>query len=254
MESTQHRMIAVAVVVCGFAVGMAGLLNFFKYRTTANRIVAERLIVTGKSVENNIQSSLALGLNFSDIGTLPATLDRERSTDHLILGIDIFDQSGKTLYSTDRLRESRNVPAAWHTAATKDQNDWVVDDDGESAAGIDIKNNFGLTIGYLAVRYSGDLVREAAWTVGREIAFSALVVFVLSSLASATAVLAVTRRLDRDVDRVADVLRSTDAGTAPAAADGGPFGAALQRFVQTTQGAEREIADLRTRLHQGAGT
>ncbi|MBL8303329.1 MAG: hypothetical protein JNM26_11220, partial [Ideonella sp.] len=188
MESTQHRMIAVAVVVCGFAVGMAGLLNFFKYRTTANRIVAERLIVTGKSVENNIQSSLALGLNFSDIGTLPATLDRERSSDHLILGIDIFDKSGKMLYSTDRLRASRTVPQAWLAAATKDQNDWFVDDEGESAAGIDIKNNFGLTIGYLAVRYSGDLVREAAATVGREIAFSALLVFLLSSAASAAAV------------------------------------------------------------------
>lgn len=253
MESTQHRMIAVAVVVCGFAVGMAGLLNFFKYRTTANRIVAERLIVTGKSVENNIQSSLALGLNFSDIGTLPATLDRERSSDHLILGIDIFDKSGKMLYSTDRLRASRTVPEAWLIAATKDQNDWFVDEEGESAAGIDIKNNFGLTIGYLAVRYSGDLVREAAATVGREIAFSALLVFLLSSAASAAAVLTVTRRLDRDVSRVAEVLRSTDAQAAGAAHDG-PFGAALQRFVQTTHAAEREIADLRTRLTQGAGT
>lgn len=253
MKSTQHRMIAVAIVVCGFAVGMAGLLNFFKYRTTANRIVAERLIVTGKSVENNIQSSLALGLHFADIGTLPDTLDRERSTDHLILVIDIFDKSGKMLYSTDRLRASRSVPDAWLAAATRDQNNWVVDDGSEAAAGIDIKNNFGLTIGYLAVRYSGDLVREAAATVGREIAFSALLVFLLSAGASSAAVLVVTRRLDKDLAQVADVLRSTDARAAAKAANG-PFGAALQRFMQTTQSAERDIADLRVRLNRGSGT
>ncbi|MCC6250774.1 MAG: hypothetical protein IT499_23835, partial [Rubrivivax sp.] len=74
MDATKSRMIGVAVVVCGFAVGMAGLLNYFKYRATANRLVTERLVVTGRSVENSIQSSLALGLQFSDIGTLPGIL------------------------------------------------------------------------------------------------------------------------------------------------------------------------------------
>ena len=89
MSSTERRILLVAVVVCGFAVGMAGLLNYFKYRSTANGVVAERLTVTGKSVETSIQSSLALGLHFSDIGTLPGTLERERATDNLIQGIDV---------------------------------------------------------------------------------------------------------------------------------------------------------------------
>lgn len=252
MESTQQRMIAVAVVVCGFAVGMAGLLNFFKYRTTANRIVAERLVVTGKSVESNIQSSLALGLQFSDIGTLPGTLERERSTDNLILGIDIFDTQGKMLYSTDRLRASRPVPAAMLAAASK-EGDWSYEDDHESAVGIDVRNNFGLTIGYLGVRYSGDLVRDAAFSVGRELAFSALMVFLLSSAAASAAVLTVTRRLARDVNTASDVLLANDAGNT-ASPGQGPFGAALRRFVQTTRSAEREIADLRARMNQGAGT
>ena len=56
MKSSNERMIVVALVVCGFAVGMAGLLNYFKYRSTTQRLVTERLVVTGKSVENAIQS------------------------------------------------------------------------------------------------------------------------------------------------------------------------------------------------------
>ena len=141
----------VAVVVCGFAVGMAGLLNYFKYRSTANGVVAERLTVTGKSVETSIQSSLALGLHFSDIGTLPGTLERERATDDLIQGIDVFDVDGKMLYSTDRLRSGRPAPQTWMNAVHKSGGgDWLVDADGEAAAGISIKNNFGLTIGHLA--------------------------------------------------------------------------------------------------------
>ena len=72
MDSTQRRMIGVAVAVCAFAVGMAGLLNYFKYRATSARIIEQRLTFTGKSIESSIQSSLSLGLQFGDLATLPA--------------------------------------------------------------------------------------------------------------------------------------------------------------------------------------
>ena len=117
MQSTRRRLIVVAVMVCGFAVGMAGLLNYFKYRAAADRILTDRLVVTGRLVENSIHSSLMLGLQFAEIGTLPGMLDRERATDDLILGIDVFDTEGHVLYSTDRLRATRPVPPAWIAAA-----------------------------------------------------------------------------------------------------------------------------------------
>jgi hypothetical protein len=247
-------MVGVAVVVCGFAVGMAGLLNYFKYRSTANRLVAERLTVTGKSVENSIQSSLELGLQFSDIGTLPGTLDREQATDSLIQGIDIFDTDGKLLYSTDRLRASRPVPKSWLVAAKKaGHGDWFVNDGDEAAAGISVNNNFGLLIGYLAIRYSGDKVREDAYEVGREIALSSLLVFALAAGLSSAALLAVTRRLGGDVGRVEAALRSGDAVRASSLAARGPFGPAMLRFLKTTRLAEAEIARLRSQLHSGAG-
>jgi hypothetical protein len=251
-------MIAVAVLVCGFAVGMAGLLNFFKYRSTANKIVTERLVVTGKSVENSIQASLSLGLQFADIGTLPGTLDRERATDNLILGIDVFDMDGKPLYTTDRLRATRPVPEAWLAAAKKADTDkheggnWFVQDNNESAAGISVQNNFGLTIGYLAIRYADERVRDAAYAVGREIALSSLLVFLVSALAASLAVMWVMRRLNRDVGEVEVALRSGDTARAAAVAARSPFGAALKRFVRTTHGVERELADLRARMETGA--
>ena len=42
MESTRSRMILVATLVCFFAVGMAALLNYYKYRGTADRIHAHQ--------------------------------------------------------------------------------------------------------------------------------------------------------------------------------------------------------------------
>ena len=247
MDATKSRMIGVAVVVCGFAVGMAGLLNYFKYRTTANRLVSERLVVTGRSVENSIQSSLALGLQFSDIGTLPGILDREQATDSLIQGIDIFDTEGRMLYSTDRLRAARPVPRAWLAAARKAgiKDYWLIDDGQENAAGITVQNNFGLTIGYLALRFSGDRVRDDTFAVGREIAASSLLMFLAAAGLSSLALLMVMRRLGVDVGRVEAALRAGDSAKATAIASRGPFGPSLMRFLKTTRLAEAEVARLR---------
>jgi hypothetical protein len=251
MESTKRRMVLVAVLVCGFAVGMAGLLNYFKYRSTAAHLVQERLVVTGQVIENSIQSSLALGLQFSDIGTLPGTLDRERATDDLIQGIDIFDTDGQVLYSTDKLRAARPAPQAW-TAAIKrvGEANWFVSDGSESAAGISIQNNFGLTIGYLALRYSDERLNNTVHAVGRELALSAFVVFALASLLASLALLAVMGRLDDDVRTLEAALRAVDTPRG-ASAPRGPFKAAMQGFLDTVRAAEAQITELRGQLARG---
>ena len=255
VDSTQRRMIAVAVAVCAFAIGMAGLLNFFKYRATASRIIEQRLTYTGKSIENSIQSSLALGLQFADLATLPDLLQRQRSSDDLIMDIDVFDTDGRPLYSTDAGRRTQTAPAAWLAAARKAVgHDWTVHADEESAVGVALQNNFGLTIGHVALRYSDARVRQAAQDVARDLALNSLAVFAVAASLASLALLAVMRRLGRDMQTVEVALAATDPAQADMAAHRGPFHQALQRFGQTVRSAETDIADVRARLQQGAGT
>jgi hypothetical protein len=253
MARTKPQLIIVAVLVCLFAVGMAGLLNFFKYRSNAERIIKERLVVTGTSIENSIQSSLALGLQFADLGTLPETLERERATDDLILSIEVFDTEGKPLYSTDRLRAARDVPAAWVTAARQAApNDWFVKSGTESAAGIAIQNNFGLVIGYLALRYSEEQVGESTMVVAKQLALAALAVFAVAAALASLALVSVMGRLTRDFDAVEAALRTRDGARLSPAVQKGPFGRALRRFFETVRRAETDIAQLRGELDRGA--
>jgi len=249
-------MIVVAVLVCGFAVGMAGLLNYFKYRTTVHRIVTERIVSTGRLVENSIQSSLLLGLQFGNIGTLPNTLERERKTDDVLTGIDVFDTDGAILYSTDHSRVMRPVPGAWLLAARKagPSASWFVEGEAESVTGISLENNFGLTIGYLSLRYSNERVQQSAAGVGRQLAAASLTVFISAAATASFALLTVMRRLKRDVAAVESALRAVDPLRASAAAGRGLFGAALQRFVETIRAAETEIASLRARMQRRGGS
>lgn len=252
MQSTKHRLVGVAVVVCGFAIGMAGLLNYFKYRAAADRILTDRLVVTGRSVENSVQASLALGLQFTEIGTMSTILERERATDDLIQGIDIFDMDGRMLYSTDRLRANRPVPAAWIAAAkTAGNGNWRAEENHEAAAGIGLRNNFDLTIGYLALRYSVDRVREAAADVATELAIQALAIFAGAAVLSSLALLWVLNGLGRSLHSVEQGLGHGEGARSTARSLTGPFGPALRRFIETTRRAEAEIAALRAGLERG---
>lgn len=253
MQSTHRRMFVVAILVCGFAVGMAGLLNFFKYRSTAMNIVKDRLLVTGRSVENSINSSLSLGLQFGDIGTLQSTLERERATDDLIEGIDVFDTDGRMLYSTDRLRANRPVPADWLVMARKSgTEDWFVDTKHAAAAGMSIENSFGLTMGYLAVRFDVQRVHDDAWEVGRDIALASLGVFAVAAALASLLLQRVMRGLARDVDDVENALRTGSAGRSAASGVRGHFGPAVRKFFDTVRDAEAQIASLQARLQRGS--
>jgi hypothetical protein len=252
MESNRRKMIQIAVLVTGFAVGMAGLLNYFKYKAVADRIVTERLTFTGKQIEHSIQSSLALGLQFSELGTLPATLQRLRATDDLILGIKIFDAEGQPLYSTDQLRARQRVPESWLERSQRAGSEvWVVRDDRDAAVGMAIQNQFGLTLGHVAMRYSQSQVQEAAWQVGKQLALSTLGVFVVAASLASLLMMAVMQRLGKDAKRLEVALRSGDPARAAAAGHGGPFAQALRRFVETVRSAESQIIELRGQLHRG---
>jgi hypothetical protein len=253
LNTNRSQMILVAVVVCFFSVGMAGLLNFFKYRSTAEHLIEERLIVTGNAIENSIQSSLALGLQFADIGTLPGTLERERGTDDLILSIEVFDTEGKPLYSTDRLRASRNAPASWLDAARLSKGkDWSVKSGADTAAGIAIENNFGVIVGYLALRYSDELIGQSTHAVARELTITVLGLFVVASMLASLALIGVMRSLNRDFAAVEAELQSNHTRRASSGVEKGPFGRTLKRFLERVRSAEMEIALVRSTLERGA--
>src|SRR5438874_13679605 len=110
MGTIRVRFIIVALVVSFFAVGMAAFLNYFKYKSTISNIVKSRVLVIGRNIENSVQASLSVGMQFMELGTMNALLAREKASDRLVRGIDVFDHTGQILHSTVRPRAGRNVP------------------------------------------------------------------------------------------------------------------------------------------------
>lgn len=252
MDTTRQRMVLVAVLVCLFAVGMAGLLNFFKYRTTAERIIKDRLLVIGDSIENSIQQSLALGLQFSELNTLPATLEREFDIDDFSDDIEVFDMEGRPMYRAAKGLAPRAMPAKWLDAArSSGREDWNVDDGKQSAVGLRLENNFDLPIGYLAIRFDSERMRAAETAVAWKLFSGAAAVFVVSALVASLLLIAVMRRLSRQVAAIETALKSAEPARLPDDVRRGPFGRAMGRFFDTVHAAEAQIATLRSHLVRG---
>jgi hypothetical protein len=196
---------------------------------------------------------LALGLQFSDIGTLPETMDRERSTDELIRTIEVFDNDGKSLYSTDKLRAMRGVPQAWVNEAKDAEGDqWMVKAGLNSAVGVPIKNSFGQVIGHVALRFDEAQLNESSMSVARELVQITVGIFMAAGVLASLAVLAVMGRMSKDLEAVeANLSAPADPQRNLKATLRGPFARPLARFFDTVRGAESQITMLRGRLEQG---
>ena len=249
MGTIRVRFIVVALVVSFFAVVMAAFLNYFKYKSTIAGIVKSRVLVIGRNIENSVQASLSVGMQFMELGTMNALLSRERASDRLIRGIDVFDHTGQIIYSTDRARVGEKVPSEWTEAAARSKTtEWSQEGSDEFVAGISLKNNFDLTVGYLSLRYGAEEVDRAAKVAGREILLAAIMSFIAIALVAPLALIVVIRRFERDLRALESAASHLEDRTEPALPTGSAFDAAIGNLRSSLRDANVSLDDLRAKL------
>ncbi|HLX23821.1 MAG TPA: hypothetical protein VKR38_10775 [Usitatibacter sp.] len=253
MGTIRVRFIIVALVVSFFAVGMAAFLNYFKYKSTISSIVRSRVLVIGRNIENSVQASLSVGMQFMELGTMNQLLAREKASDRLIRNIEVFDHTGQVIYSTDRQRVGEKVPPAWTEAAARSKTtEWGTEGPDEYVAGISLKNNFDLTVGYLALRYSAEEVERAAKVAGREILLASIFSFLGIALIAPLALIVVIRRFERDLRALEAAASHLEDKTDPPMPTGSAFDAAIGNLRTSLKDANVALDDLRAKLDTAA--
>jgi hypothetical protein len=246
MKKTYTRFLGVAIVVCLFAVAMATLLNYYKYKSTVEGIVRDRVLLIANGIDSSVQSSLALGIGFGELTMLPPLLERERAADRLVSGIEVFDPEGKILYATSASAINTKVPAAWVAAAVQAKGDWAIDDPTEFVAGITLRNNFNLTVGYLAMRYARAEVDRNVHQMGREISLIGLTAFAAVSLLVCGALIVVLNRFERDMHAVERAIAGQENNGKHQMPDA--FAGAVEELQSAIREADADLARLREHM------
>jgi hypothetical protein len=209
--------------------------------------------VIDRSIENSVQASLSLGMQFTELTTLPALMDREKAADRLIRGIDVFDDTGQVIYSTEASRVGQRVVRGWTEAANRAKSaEWSSEAPDEYIAGISLKNNFDLTVGYLALRYSRDYVDRAAAKAAREISLAALAAFLAVALIAPLALIVVIRRFEQDLRTLEIAASRLEDRSASTEMTGSAFDTAINHLRQSLREANGSLDDLRAKLDTAA--
>jgi hypothetical protein len=115
-------------------------------------------------------------------------------------------------------------------------------------AGISLKNNFDLTVGYLALRYGAEEVDRAAKVAGREILLASIISFIGIALVAPLALIVVIRRFERDLRTLEVAATHLEDRTEPPPLTGSAFDAAIGNLRTSLRDANAALDDLRAKL------
>lgn len=106
------------------------------------------------SVRAALEGGLHLGLLLPGLPGGQTLIDRHRAEDRDILSIDVFDDAGRILFSTDSGGVAAMVPEAWRAPClAARQAPWQGEDDIGALQCLSLINGFEKTVGGVVMRY-----------------------------------------------------------------------------------------------------
>ncbi len=142
------------MLVLAFAVGMASVLNYFKYESTLKALQRSSLALVAAEAHDAMQRGLELGGLPAETRSMQVLIQRQLAASPLILGIDILDETGKIIFSTEAQRALTLAPAPWIKAgAASATGAWSVSEARAFVIGRIVKNSFNIAMGGVAIRY-----------------------------------------------------------------------------------------------------
>lgn len=143
-------------LILALAVSLTGLMNHYKYRKFLSDLLRDRHALVLQDLAHTIESSLSLGLAVAALPGVTATLQNTVARHPDILSIEMFDEEGTVLYSSDESLRGDLVSMEWAGAwNVSDEAVWDRVERDAHVVGVRVRdNNLGRAVGSLALRYS----------------------------------------------------------------------------------------------------
>ncbi|MFN3547873.1 MAG: hypothetical protein ACK4U0_10330 [Mesorhizobium sp.] len=197
--------------VAGTTVLLCAALVFGALDRLALRSAEANVDFLLSQLRDSIEANVGLGLPLADIRVAQSLVEQAKATDKRVLAVEVFSPSGISLFNTDRGAIGEDIPPAWHVAIRKrvDGDRWRVEDLGDIVVGEAMYNDFGETVGHLAITISDDVRQDHAegllTTLVSRLALVAPVALVLVLTVAAL----IFGRTTRDIGGLAAVLEGS---------------------------------------------
>ena len=158
---TMQLTLALAGILAA-GVAMTATLSQHMFERTLADFLSSRFEFELNDVRQHIQTQMDLGIPLTDLQSIPEDLEEYRQADEQILSIEIFDETGIVLFSTDPSFVGDLVTEEWVAAwrAGRAQQVWSDLERDARVVGVPLRDNLGRDVGSLALRYSRDFFDE----------------------------------------------------------------------------------------------
>jgi hypothetical protein len=139
-------------------VALAGSMSAWRFAADdeLDRYREDRFRFSLSNVQSALESGLRLGFAASDLPGAQDLIDRVRARQPAILSIDVFDDDGRVLFTTDPAGLGATVPLAWReTCLSPGVGVQRIDDDGDRIQCLGLVNSFEQLSAGVLLRYRG---------------------------------------------------------------------------------------------------
>ena len=154
--ATQLTLALAAILAAGVAI--TATLSQHMFERTLADFLASRFEFELNDIRQRIQTQMDLGIALAELQGVSEELEEYRRADEQILTIEIFDETGIVLFSTDPSFVGDLVTEEWVTAwrASRGGVVWTDLQRDARVVGVPLRDNLGRDVGSLALRYSRD--------------------------------------------------------------------------------------------------
>ena len=150
------RITMALVVILAAGVTMTTILSAHMFERTLSDFLTSRFEFELNDLRQRIETQMDLGIELADLQGVPEELEEYAHADEQILSIEVFDETGIVLFSTDPSFLGDLVTEEWVIAwrASRGRQVWSDLERDARVVGVPLRDNLGRDVGSLALRYS----------------------------------------------------------------------------------------------------
>jgi len=166
------------ILVLLIVMGLIFMMSYFKFQTTLATLIQNRLSVISITMSEAIESAIDLGLGLGEMRTADEVIARAKRNDPGIVSIQIFDNNGQILFSTQKEMAGTNVPL--YVLQAQEESDgraWRLDKGNSFVNGVSLLNSFDQVVGGVVLEYPKDAYNTKVAALANSLTRKSILIF-----------------------------------------------------------------------------
>ena len=150
------RITMALVFILAAGVGMTTILSAHMFERTLSEFLTSRFEFELNDLRQQIETQMDLGIELANLQGVSEALESYAQASEEVFSIEVFDDTGVVLFSTDPSFVGDIVTEEWTIAwrTNRDRGFWSEVERDARVVGVPLRDNLGRDVGSLALRYS----------------------------------------------------------------------------------------------------